>query len=116
VCRYEVIGLHYENPLPSTTISDDELPQDDEYLDCGYDGADNCTHDADPVSSENPARRAKPPHEFDGLTYVQLLEEKLEDLRGYAANHLKIVGASHIPGGKIALLDAIARFRQVVKG
>ena len=48
---------------------------------------------------------------LDKMTSLELLTEHLETLRKYAANHLKIVGASKIRGGKVALLQAILNAR-----
>ena len=45
------------------------------------------------------------------MNMKELLEQPLEDLRKFAANGLKIVGASKIPGGKTALVGKIMKVR-----
>jgi hypothetical protein len=87
VCRYAVVG-HYGEQLPSTTFD----------------------------STEEPETQVSPYWEeqyqaLDKMTSLELLTEHLETLRKYAANHLKIVGASKIRGGKVALLQAILNAR-----
>jgi hypothetical protein len=49
---------------------------------------------------------------MDDLARGELSEYRVDDLRGYMANHLHIVGAGHIRGGKKALLDRITKARR----
>jgi hypothetical protein len=88
VCKYKVVG-NFGTQLPSTTFKD-EVP----------DGPD------DDCESERLYS------DFDDMDEGTLLLQSTEDLRGYAARDLKIVGASKIPGGKSALVARILQVRR----
>lgn len=49
---------------------------------------------------------------LDKLGMEELLNESIDTLRAYAGQGLKIVGASKIPGGKVALIGKILQFRK----
>lgn len=48
---------------------------------------------------------------FDRMEEIELMDQKLGPLRTYASKHLKIVGASKIPGGKTELVRTIMEVR-----
>lgn len=86
VCKYKVVGNHNGELLSSTS------------------------DDTDVDVSEGvtvPKKYAK----INALSVGELLEKTTDVLRDYASNGLKIVGASKIPGGKVALIAAIERVR-----
>lgn len=71
--------------------------------------------DVPPDPVEAGATDVKVPYRFKkihALSAAELMEKSTEDLRDYAANGLKIVGASRIPGGKIALVQTIEKTRE----
>ena len=49
---------------------------------------------------------------FNRMTPARLMEQTIGDLRKYASAHLKIAGASHLPGGKSKLVSKILRARR----
>ncbi len=49
---------------------------------------------------------------FNRMSPTKLIEQSIDDLRKYASAHLKIVGASKLPGGKSALVSAILKARK----
>lgn len=81
VCEYRVAGVYSER-LSSTTY-EETLPVDEED-----------THSS-----------------FDKLSWDELIEQSMDELRKYASRTLKIVGASRLPGGKDALIDKIISVR-----
>lgn len=52
--------------------------------------------------------------EIDKLSGIQLYGRELWELRRYASRHLKMVGASKLLGGKIALVDRIVATREIL--
>ncbi len=97
VCEYKVIGNHNGEFMSDTSAEDEpdlsDIPNE-------------------PV--EEGCTDVKVPYKFKkihSLSSVDLLEKSTEQLRDYAANGLKMVGASRIPGGKIALVKAIEKVR-----
>jgi hypothetical protein len=88
ICKYKVIGL-YGSTMPSDTIDPEDVPN--------MDGSSPCPE--------------VPFDLFDKMGGPELLGEKIQDLRKYATHHLKIVGASKIPGGKGALVNSILQNR-----
>lgn len=52
--------------------------------------------------------------EFAAMNMPELMKQSIEDLRKYAANGLKIVGASKIPGGKVELIKTVIKVRKRV--
>jgi len=95
VCKYEVLGF-YTGQLPDTTFDDADAPKDKVKLMKGMKGG-----KAIKVSYED----------LDGMDETELMTQPTDTLRGYAANHLKMVGASKIPGGKPALIASILKVR-----
>ena len=101
VCKYEVVG-HYTKQMPSTTVKPSDVPV---------------------KTTESIGDKPKPPAKgsskvgtslfpsYDTFGKDKLKELPLDVLRSYAANHLKIVGASKIPGGKLALINKILDIR-----
>lgn len=117
VCEYKVVGL-YAGALPSTTFS----PQTNEFTKVGEDALQveeneveekigNDTTRVGPKSGSwiKVSREFKKIH---AMTFDELLTQPTEDLRRYASNCLKIVGASKIPGGKISLITKIVDVRE----
>ena len=49
---------------------------------------------------------------FNRMNPARLMEQSIDDLRKYASAHLKIVGASKMPGGKAVLVSKILRARK----
>lgn len=49
---------------------------------------------------------------FNRMKPAKLMEQSIDDLRKYAGAHLKIVGASKLPGGKSALVSKILNARR----
>jgi hypothetical protein len=64
----------------------------------------------DPASRTFP-RTGTPWDHLNAMSSLELLNVPLEDLRKYAATNCLIVGASKIPGGKIALVSRITEVR-----
>lgn len=56
---------------------------------------------------EKPRKKTK----YDSMDLKALMDQPIGDLRKYAAGILKIVGASKIPGGKLALVNRIIDVR-----
>lgn len=133
VCKYEVIG-NYGDTLPSTTYNDKEDPatssphrahdcvsNDDGKCEvCGElledIDEDNLIEDDDadlPPEEEGEKRKAKKGFaKFDKMGFEDLAKQSIESLRKYAGKGLQIVGASKIPGGKIALIERILEVRK----
>ena len=86
VCRYEVTG-NYGVQLPDTSFKEKAAPGKKTLTEVLF-----------------ASKLAKMPAD-------KLLDCSLDSLRKYAANDLKIVGASKIPGGKMALIQAILKTR-----
>ncbi len=49
---------------------------------------------------------------FNRMKPGKLMEQSIDDLRKYASAHLKIIGASKMPGGKSALVSKILKVRR----
>ena len=131
VCKYEVFG-HYGSDLPDTVYPPDtdeyEEDDEDEYEedDEGEDFAPvpfgvPALKDIDPGPSPK-AKTADAPIKkskrgsgwaaFDRMDEEKLLDQSLDSLRKYASNGLRILGASKIPGGKMALVARIMDVRE----
>lgn len=136
VCKYEVVG-NYGSELPSTTFKEDEYPSvPDSPYESEFDGDDDDTpeepetddapEDTDEEQNEDPDEPEEDDDEptspgkrkskkgfakFDKMDLAKLLEQPIGELRRYATHGLEIVGASKIPGGKMALAHAILRVR-----
>lgn len=124
VCKYEVLGNHNGELLPSTAFKEDDATADQYEM---YES--NLDKEAEPLEKEKPIinRKTKgkgtatPPkerkaHKFDSLNTVFLMEKSLDELRNYATYGLMIVGASKIPGGKTALVSRIIKVREQILG
>jgi len=139
VCELEVVGFWNGRPMPSTSVRLDDYEDDDgfdededDYDDDGLepeeveDGPDEDDEDdEDDLPSPQPVvTTAKPRGNFvadaalkakwrrwDKKDEVGLEEQALDDLRKYATYHVKLVGASKIPGGKPALVRSIIEVR-----
>jgi hypothetical protein len=106
VCKYEVIG-EYGSTIPDTVIDPEDVP--------------TSTSNTIRLDTSNENQEDDSDEEFDHwnfsisqlktLSAEQLMEISLRDLRWYATNVFKIVGASKILGGKVALVDAILRVK-----
>lgn len=90
VCRYQIVGVHDGNLMPSTTIDDEDLPE--------------------PPKVDK--KRPKWMQRLDALDDAGLMSENMDDLRRYASQGLSIVGASRLSGGKLALVAAISKARR----
>lgn len=129
VCKYEVIG-NYGAQLPSTSIEDDETDDVEEEIEQDgdieeetksvvsapenvvVDGIKISKGDATLIKGKPKTSTKKPtPMNFGKMNTKQLLDVSLDELRKYAGHSLKIVGASKIPGGKLALIKAIQKVR-----
>jgi hypothetical protein len=129
VCKYEVLG-NYGSQLPSTTITAEEVLEEDEEEDTTSDeGADReptAETEDEPASGSAPVilaqgkkeeddtkdKPARKKSKYDSMGMKELLDVSIEDLRKYAGGVLKIVGASKIPGGKLALVTRIQEVRK----
>lgn len=139
VCEYTIVGLYGDQPMPSTTFVPDTAPTgmtDDNWGGDVEDLDDEIDDDADKdtandVEPEHADGRAgadliatssattltsKPAGPkaatFARMSPTKLIEQGIDDLRKYASAHLKIVGASKLPGGKSALVAAILKARK----
>lgn len=120
VCKYEVLG-NYGGQLPDSYLDEKEIPEpvlepdevvavpvepkvvlkDPEKPDKGIKGKESG------VEKKMPKAYSKI-HEMD---HSELMMKSIEDLRSYATHGLFIVGASKIPGGKLALVKRIIKTR-----
>jgi len=122
VCEYLVIGNHAgfdkdDEPLPSTTCEVDVDPADTDDEEWGGDVEGHAM--AAPVvpapvlavtiSTAKPAGPSAA--KFNRMNPAKLMEQSIDDLRKYAGKHLKIVGASKLPGGKTKLVSKIIKVR-----
>jgi hypothetical protein len=126
VCKYVVVGNYSGQPLPSTSFKVDVgEPVDYEFEEDDSDEVsfdDEFEDESDADNEEVPAPRvAKPPkaetpamlwNMLDSMPEAGLMGEALATLRPYASNHLKIVGACKIIGGKEALVKRILEVRR----
>lgn len=141
VCEYLVVGnwtgAGDSEFMPSTTVEVDVDTSDDP--DWGgdvegedqdeYDNAPSVDYDAladgatpEPAKAKTvepkPARivagkpAAPKAAKFARMSPATLMEQPIEDLRKYASAHLKIVGASKMPGGKATLISKILKVRR----
>lgn len=108
VCEYEVLGYHAGGLLPSTTFEEnlDYDPDEDPDYDSDYEPTVRGHRDDTPEETIEDLFAV-----MDGEDGEDLMERDIMTLRRYAALHLKIVGASKIPGGKASLLDRILTIR-----
>lgn len=109
VCKYKVIGNHNGELMSSTVHEDDVHEEHEKVVDEYHDDSDEFTRD-DPKPKK---AKTKPSFStFSKMNLKELLEESIEDLRQYAGKDLQIVGASKIPGGKVALVRKIMKVRK----
>ena len=129
VCKYVVVGNYSGQPLPSTSFREDAVDADFEEEDDSDEDSFNEEVDSDEDSVDVPApkapKAAKPAtpkaeaptqailwNMLDSMPEAGLMGEALSTLRPYASNHLKIVGACKIIGGKEALVKRILEVRR----
>jgi hypothetical protein len=133
VCDYTVIANHDgETPMPSTTYKADVEEHNDpawggDVEGENQDGDDD--DDDDEIVNDEDAERARAATKpkavvltsrptgpkaasFNRMKPGTLMEQSIDDLRKYAAAHLKILGASKLPGGKNALVSKILKARR----
>lgn len=117
VCDYDVVA-HHGSLLPSTTYKpeyEDEYDEDD-ILTQDDDDDELTEEEMGEMYEEAPKPQTAADggmiyEEMDELDEEGLLLMNLDKLRKYASNHLKIAGASKIPGGKLALVNTILQVR-----
>ena len=117
VSRYRVVGNWNGEYLPSTSTNGDDF----EVIDEDDTGATDVDVDAESLQDEvdalvsniqvTPFKVAKKWARLQSMGYQELLDVPLDRLRTYASRGLKIIGASRIPGGKVALINRIIRTR-----
>lgn len=129
VCKYTVVGFHNDDGhLPSTTFSEDEEfkrlskidstceePLDLEYEDNeGLEDEDECLEDETVTDGRNKGNDLLVEYcVFENLHTHQDFEKfSMSDLRKYASNVLKIVGASRVTGGKTKLIQLIVKTKK----
>jgi hypothetical protein len=123
VCKYKVVGL-YTGAMDDTCFRDENAPDDnvDDEPDCDPDASDIPDDDDEteddfnqPPVKGKPAKKAKAEpvlvEVLDAMDGEALMEVPLDQLRKYAAGHLKMVGASKLPGGKVILVKNILEAR-----
>lgn len=123
VCRYTVIGVHNDGKMNNVFMDDEDIAGvDDDDRSVSYDASSEdeiefVSSIADKSSTKK--LRAVPPgatdtkvlRRYDDYPYEKLLDQRLEDLRRYASKCLSIVGAHHVPGGKVGLVNLIIKMR-----
>jgi hypothetical protein len=129
VCEYVVVGNFEPNKnddngelenLPSTVfiVSDVDNPDDEKEWGGEVEGEDDDDEAVDGINL--PYKQAvlstKPTGPkavmFARMNPGKLMEQSIDDLRKYAAAHLKIVGASKLAGGKSVLVSKILKVRK----
>lgn len=104
ICKYKVVGL-VAAPMSSTVqkveseFEEEDEGEDDYECDCDGEG---CAYCEDPELTSTPPASTSTP-DLESMT--------LDQLRRYASGTLKMVGASKIPGGKLALLQRIQEMK-----
>ena len=129
VCKYEVIGHHNGELMPNTVFVEDKHEEEEEYdadeenfNQPGNEDREEEEFDESDGTHIPEEARVRPPKKpstkrpstkgFDKLNLKQLMDKSIGDLRQYAGKHLKITGASKIPGGKTALVSKILKIRK----
>lgn len=106
VCKYEVLGL-YTGQLSDTTFDENDAPKAKAVVKSGKDKG-----KVKPLKGVKNGKAAKVSYEdLDAMDEGELLEQSTDVIRAYAANHLKMVGASKIPGGKAVLIHSVLEVR-----
>lgn len=88
VCKYEVVGNHGAT-MPSTVIDSADVPS-------------TVTQREEPIISDENVQA-----DDDDKNITHFMSKSLDELRKIAAHDYKIVGASKLPGGKVALVEKI---------
>lgn len=114
VCRYEVVGNHNGEYLPDLVQPVEDMPKVFHTDVSGVPPAEleKVVDRVKDITEDQVVQSKKIPREYRkylAMSAAQLLDCSLQDLRAYAANGLKIVGASKIPGGKAALVSVILK-------
>lgn len=120
VWRYEVVGEWSSEAMPSTVIDEEDMPscEDDEdedeagVADPTFEGtgfADRCVPTPPPPTPRPVPRRYR---KYLMMSSQQLLQLSLDELRDLATHGLAVVGASKLPGGKVALVSKIVEVRE----
>lgn len=122
VCRYKVIG-NFGAKLPDDLWDEDfKLPEGSEFepeakTDDAGTASVGSTSGAPVAVTSAPTAKAKKEEpsarykELDKMDLASLMEVGIMELRTYASQHLNIIGASKIPGGKVMLVQAIMQTR-----
>lgn len=125
VCKYEVIG-NYGSKLSDTTFDEADKPKLESKPTVVAPAVSPAPADAKVKRNEAQAANFKAAAEekiegraewadladkFESMDMDELRQQPLSELRSYAANVLKIVGASKIPGGKTILVQRIIETR-----
>lgn len=97
--RYEVVGVHNGDYMPSTSIDSSDLPDIEEQ----HDGT---------TQVPKPGKRPKKWSKLDSMDNLELMGQTVDRLRAYALKGLKMVGVYRIPGGKLGLVQAILKARE----
>lgn len=119
VCKYRVIGLNTGELLSSTYTEEmPDIDSDEETIQVDSEPIlltqDMEIKKVDPETKVTAPKNSGVPKKFariHKLSINALFEETTEKLREYASHGLKMVGVSKIPGGKVALIQAISKAR-----
>lgn len=107
VCRYKVIGIHNGGELPSSVYEPDEFDPEVRMKKPAE------TPEASaPLKEGHKRRTSKGFAKFDKFGMDGLLGLSMDTLRKYAGKGLGILGASKLPGGKVALVSEILKVRK----
>ena len=119
VCEYTVVGNHNGQLLPDTSFESDNYdPTEEDFEDenpMGLSDEELELKDQDNVEKPAaPQKRAskKGFAKFDKMEMEDLMKCSIDELRQYAGKGLEIIGASKIPGGKLALVSRIIEVRK----
>lgn len=124
VCEYTVVGNHNGQLLPDTSFESDSYdPNEDDFTaeeeanDAAAEEAIEASakvfYDATKKKSEEQKRTSKKGFaKFDKMEMEDLMKCSIDELRQYAGKGLEIIGASKIPGGKLALVSRIIEVRK----
>ncbi len=136
VCKYEVVGHWSGDTMSSTTAAADDTKVTDPDFEPEV-VSDDIEPDLDPISPQhasssdndeildtNPSSfmddvqskpRASKPNlasQFGRMDHRKLMDQSIDELRKYASQSLKIVGASKLKGGKAKLVAKIVQVRK----
>lgn len=115
VCELEVVGYWNGRQMPSTTMETDDRAE----VRTGTTPKEGKVTQPKPKKGKTEATPKFVPDKalkdkwrrWDQKDEVALNELGIDDLRKYATYHVKVVGASKIPGGKTALINNIIEVR-----